>query len=153
MHRFWVDSRGLSSVVGKTLSMGIALLYVGGMMGLLFGGVVPSYQTSAGEEVSERTLATAAGHLEGANPAVDGRINTTTNVELPSSIRNTRYRLVLTNDTLRLVHPDEQLQRETSLSFAGNVRTQASSWASGGPLLVRVEGPADNRTVSIGRQG
>jgi hypothetical protein len=116
----------------------------------LLGGVLPGYQTTAGEELSERTLATAAGHVEDATPAVDGRVDATTTVDLPATIRNEQYTLELSNATLALDHPEPSVEREIRLALGPNVTTVRSRWRSGGRLEIRVGGPLGNRTVSIG---
>jgi hypothetical protein len=144
------DSRALSPVIEKTLSAALALLFVGGMTGLLLGGVVPGYQSMANEELSERTLATAAGHLEDAPPETDGRVNSTTTVSLPSTIADTGYWLVLQNDSLLLEHPDSNLEREVTLAVGENITLEASRWSSGSRLSIHVRGPPDNRTLSLG---
>jgi len=146
---FWRDDRALSSVVEKTLAAGIALLYIAGMTGLLLGGIVPGYQATASAELGERTLATAAGELEQTIPQVDGNVESTTTVSLPTQIDDGSYRLVLANGTLTLEQAESSLQQERVLALPAGVATKQSTWTSGSDLLIRVEGPADNRTVTI----
>lgn len=150
MAEFWRDDRALSSVVEKTLAAGIALLYIAGVTGLLLGGIVPGYQATAGAELGERTLATAAGELERTVPQVDGDVRATTTVSLPTQIDNAGYRLVLADGTLTLKRAGSTRQRERVLALPAGVVTEESTWTSGSDLLIRVEGPANNRTVTIG---
>lgn len=144
------DARALTPVVEKTLAAGIALLYVGGMMGLLLGGVVPGYEATAGEELSERTLATAAASIEGTPSSVDGDIEKTRTVSLPGSIDDAGYRLILADGTLTLVHPHDGFDRSMQLGVPADVTVIEGTWESGGDFVIRYEGPATNRTLSIG---
>ena len=149
MAEFWRDDRAVSSVVEKLLGAGIAVLYIGGMMGLLLGGVVPGYQAAAGEQLGERTLATAAGEIEQTIPQVAGDVNATTTVDLPDKIRGASYRLVLANGTLTLAHPDRTIRDERRLALPAGTRTQQSTWTSGDALVIQVTGETGNRTVTV----
>lgn len=146
-----MDNRGVSPVVGKLLASGLAVLYVTSVTGLLVGGVVPDYRTATGSELGERVLATAAGEIERSHPSTDGVVEVRTRTELPATIRDERYRLVLRNRTLVLDHPDDALDARTRLELPRNV-TGTGSWESGEPLVVRVAGPPSNRTVEL-REG
>jgi len=143
-------TRGVTPVVGKTLAIGLAVLYIAGMTTALLGGVVPDYETRAGAELSERVLATAAGEIERAPPAVDGHVETRTTVTLPETIANEGYRLVLSSGTnrLRLDHPDPAIETETRLSLSATVTPQNGT-VHGGTLIITVSGPATNRTLTI----
>jgi hypothetical protein len=136
-------------VVGKLLAAVIAVLYVAGTTTLLLGGVVPEYRTAAGEELSGRVLADAAGSVERAVPdsdaAVDGRLRT----DLPATIRDAGYALALQNGTLALDHPENRLDARTNLSLPPSVHTVDSRWESGEVLVVRVSGDGTNRTVAL----
>ncbi len=142
------DERALSPVVEKTFASGLALLYISGMMGLLLGGVVPPYESATSEEVSERTLATAATHIEGSIPETDGEVTVTKTVDLPDSIQNTGYRLTLDGDTLSLEHPDESVERETTVALGEQVHSTEGD-VSGGTVVIQVEGTTDDRTVRL----
>jgi hypothetical protein len=146
---FWRDDRAVSSVVEKLLGAGIAVLYIGGMMGLLLGGVVPGYQAAAGEQLGERTLATAAGEIEQTIPQVAGDVNATTTVDLPDEIRGASYRLMLANGTLRLAHPDGTIRDERRLALPAGTQTRQSTWTSGETLVIQVTGETDSRTVTL----
>lgn len=149
MGSFRADERGVTPVVSKTLVVGIALLYVGGMTTLLFGSVVPEYQAATDGELAERTLATAAGEIERSAPEADGTVEQTRSVELPATIRDERYRLELSGTRLRLVHPDRQVGTRTRLSLPPDVRVVNGTWKSGSALEIRVTGPPDNRTLEV----
>ena len=142
------DERAMSPVIEKSVAATITLLYVGSIMGLLYGGVVPGYESTTASELGERTLATAAEHVEQAPPQTGGDLEGTKTVDLPSTIQNTNYELVLSNGTLTLDHPTVEL--ETTLSLGDGVTTTNSTWQSGGTLEIYVSGPADNRTIALG---
>lgn len=146
-----LGTRGMTPVVSKTLAIGLATLYIAGMTTALLGGVVPSYETRAGGEMSERVLATAATEIERAPPAVGGTVETRTTVTLPETIANNDYQLVLANgtETLELTHPDENIERETRLSLPPAVTPQNST-IDGGTVVITVSGPPANRTLALG---
>lgn len=143
------DERGLTPVVSKALVIGIALLYVGGVTSLLFGGVAPEYRTAAGEELAERTLATAVGEIERTVPEANGTVDRSRAVRLPERIREKRYRLELSGTSLRLDHPDPEIGTRARLSIPSDVHVSGGSWRSGNTLEIRVTGPPDNRTLEI----
>lgn len=150
MADFPTASRGVTPVVSKTLVMGLTVLYIAGMTTVLLGGVVPGYETRAGAELSDRVLATAAGEIERAPPAVDGHVETQTTVTLPETIANNGYRLALSNGTDRLVleHPESAIETETQLSLPPEVTLQNET-VSGGTLVITVSGPANDRTLTV----
>ena len=143
------DRRGLSPVVEKSLVTGIALLYIGSMMGLLLGGVVPTYQTATGEQLSERTLATAANDVETASSGLVGNVSKTVTIDLPPTIDRSGYELRLSDETLTLDHTDDTYDRNTTVALGKNVTSAEGRWQSGGELVVKVDGTAEERTVTI----
>lgn len=152
MARFRRDDRAVSAVVGKTLAIGLALLYVAGMTSVLYGGVVPEYRTQAGSEVGERVLATAAGTIEQAPPTVEGSVDTRSVVTLPDTIQQHSYTLVLSNRTLTLEHPERGVGDEIRLGLPGTVSVENGTWESGSDLVIRVLGPDDDRRLTIGNR-
>ena len=141
--------RATSPVIGKILAAGITLLFVGGMSATLYGGVVPGYQAAAGDELAERVLATAATTIESTPPAVDGTVESQRSVDLPATIDSEGYRIILSNRTLELVHPDRAISAETRLALPTNVTAEESTYHSGTSLVVRVEGSTDDRRLRI----
>jgi len=141
----------MSPVVAKTLAIGLALLYVGGMTTALLGGVVPAYESRAGGELSERVVATAAGEIERAPPEADGAVEVNQTVTLPENIANSGYSLTLSNgtNTLALVHPDPALETDARLSLAPDIDVQNSTVESGHEFVVSVRGPPGERTLTI----
>lgn len=144
-----LNQRAMTPVVSKTLVIGIALLYIGGMTTLLFGGVVPDYQRAAGEELAERTAATAAGEIENTVIDVNGTVERTRIVELPRRIDDEQYDLKLRGRVLVLDHPDSDIEVEIHLSVPPELTVVESSWRSGNDLEIRVAGEVDNRTIEI----
>jgi len=143
------DTRATTPVVGKTLAIGIVLLYIGGMTTLLYGSVLPGYQAATGEELADRTLAAAVGEIEQSVPDARGEVNRTRRLTLPDRIREKRYRLELSGERLRLHHPDRETALETRLSLPPGTVVRESTWHSGEKLEIRVTGPTANRTVRI----
>lgn len=144
-----LGQRAVSPVVGKILAAGITLLFVAGMSATLYGGLVPHYQTTAGDELGERVLATAVISIEATPPAVDGTVDSERRVELPATIDSEGYRLVLSNETLTLAHPAEGIGAETRLALPENVTVEDSSYQSGTDLVIRVTGPENDRRITI----
>lgn len=144
-----MDNRGVSPVVGKLLASGLAVLYIASIAGLFVGGIVPDYRAATGEELGERVLATAAGHVEQAQPATNGTADVRVEASLPATLRDRQYRLTLDNGTLLLDHPDDALDARTRLTLPPNVTTANSTWHSGDRLVVRVTGPPSNRTLTF----
>lgn len=144
-----MDERAVSPVVAKTLAAGLAVLYVAGMTTILLGGLVPGYERAAGDELSERVLATAAQSVEKTVPEAAGTVETTRSVTLPERIKEESYRIELTNGTLQLDHPDDRLDESISLSLPAGTTAEDGVWTGSGTFRTRVSGPASNRTVSI----
>lgn len=147
--RLWADERAMTSVVGKSLAIGIVLLYLGGMTTVLLGGAVPEYRTHAGSELSDRVLATAGGSIEQSVPAANGTVEANTAVELPPTIRERSYELELAGSSLRLHHPNSEITGEIQLSLPPTVTVENGTWRSGTVLRIRVSGPSENRTLTI----
>jgi FlaG/FlaF family flagellin (archaellin) len=144
-----MDNRAVSPVVGKLLAAGLTVLYIASVSGLLVGGLVPDYRAATGDELGERVLATAADHVEQARPATDGTATTRVEVNLPATIRDEQYRLVLGNRTLRLDHPNDALDARTRLAVPRNVTVRNNTYHSGGTLVVTMSGPPSNQTLSL----
>lgn len=144
-----MDNRATAPVVGKVLAAGLAVLYIAATTSLLLGGVVPEYRTAAGDELAGRVLATAADRVERAVPDTDEHVDVEVRVDLPDTIRDAGYRLVLQNGTLRLDHPEDALDTRIRLSLPSKVRTKRSARESDLPVVIHVTGPASNRTVVL----
>jgi hypothetical protein len=147
------DERGVSPVVGKSLAAGLTLLYVASMTGLLLSGIVPEYETATGDEVGDRVLATAAGEIERTAAQPSGDVTVRRTVDLPPTIKDAGYRLVLSGETLTLDHPDDQIGGDVWLSLPSEVAVEPEAWESDGQVTLRVSGPAESRTLTVGEDG
>ena len=129
------DERGVSPVVGKTLEIGIVLLFVSLVTVTLYGGIVPDYRSAAGAEIGDRTLVSAAERLETAIPP-----NAT-------AVHSEPYRLRVSNRTLVLDHPDPAVSGRLPLALPDRVTAVSGSVASGDDLLVVVD--SDSAGVQV----
>lgn len=133
--------RGLTPVVGKSLELGLLVLYVALLATTLYAGVVPDYRTAAADEVSDRTLAHAGDAVERAVPPAATAVEREVKVDLPATIRGTNYRIRATNDTaLVLDHPNQRLTDRTRLSLPDRVVDVEGTWHGGGRTVVTVRG-------------
>lgn len=141
--------RAVTPVVGKTLEVGILVLYVALVSSVLFGGVVPEYRSAAGAEIGDRTLATATDAVEAAvveptRPGVDVSGERRVTVELPSTIRGAAYEIRSTRtadgtgSTLVLEHPSSAIGGRSSVALPGGVEPVEGEWRSGSELIVVV---------------
>lgn len=133
------DDRAISPVVGKTLEIGIVLLFVSLVTVAFYGGIVPDYRTAAGAEVGDRTLAAATERIETAVPPNATAVHSETQVDLPQTIRGKPYELRVSNRTLVLDHPDDAVSGRLPLALPDRVTSVSGSWASGDDLLVVVD--------------
>ncbi|MGQ4554557.1 DUF7266 family protein [Halobellus sp. GM3] len=136
--------RGLSPVVGKTLELGIGVLFVALLTATLFGGVAPEYRAAVGDELGDRTLVAAGERVEAAVPAGGfAGLDRSVAVRLPQAIRGDPYRIVADRDagdpTLRLVHPDASIGGRVRLSLPERTELRGS-WRSSSPSRVLVSG-------------
>ena len=142
------DGRALSAVVGKTLEAGIVVLYVSLLIGVLYGGVVPEYESTTGAELGERVLAESALEVQGAVPA-DPDATATVEHDLPRSIDSEPYRIVADDGSLELVHEDEAVGGTVPLALPPDVVRVEGEWESSAPTVVRVERTPAGRVVHL----
>ncbi len=143
-----MDDRAVTPVIEKTIAVGLVVLFVAGFGGSLLAGTVPAYRASVGQEVADRVLASAASAIEGAPPATNATAQIRVERRLPPTIRGASYDLQLRNRSLELRHPDPAIGGSTRLAIPESV-TVENGTVDSPPLLVRVNGPAGNRTLSI----
>jgi hypothetical protein len=144
-----MDNRGVSPVIGKTFEIGLILLYVGLLSTALYGGIVPGYQTYAGEEVGERVLASTAQRIEAAVPPAATRTTVRRRVEIPSTIGGATYEIRLHRGRLVLDHPNDDIDVSTRLGLPASVdRTVGACQSSAKPIVTVTDG-ADGRVVSL----
>lgn len=143
------NDRAVSPVVGKTLELGLVVLFVGMLTATLYGGIVPDYRTTAGAEVGDRTLVTAAERIETAVPPNATAVHSEIGVDLPRTIRGVQYELRASNRTLVLDHPRPEVAGRTRLALPDSVVSVSGAWRSGGELVVVVDGTARGLTVEL----
>lgn len=143
-----MDDRGLTPVVSETLLIGLVLLYIGLLTAVLYGSVIPAYQTTSGAAVGDRVLATATEHVQqGVTPThrLDARIS----IDLPATINNRAYSLRTANRTLVLDHPHPEIGGRARLALPESVRAINGSWRSHAPLAIRVVGNETGYRIRI----
>lgn len=139
----WAD-RGLSPVVGKTLELGVGVLFVALLTATFFGGVAPDYRATVGTELGDRTLVAAAERTEAAvTPDDVVRIDRRIVVRLPETIQGDPYRIVAAQadgePVLTLAHPDGRIGGRLRLSVPGDVAVSGSV-TSTSPSWIRAVG-------------
>lgn len=143
--------RGLSPVVGKTLELGVGVLFVALLTATFFGGIAPDYRAAVGAELGDRTLTAAADRIEAAVPRTDyPRIDRNVTVRLPAAIRGDPYRIVADDGppSVRLVHPDRTVGGQLRLDLPESV-TIRGSWRSTSPSRVAIGGATGNVSIRL----
>jgi hypothetical protein len=143
--------RGLSPVVGKTLELGVGVLFVALLTATFFGAVAPDYRAAVGSELGDRTLTAAADRIEAAVPGTDySRVDRNVTVRLPETIRGDPYRIVADGGVpaVRLVHPDRTVGGRLRLDLPRSA-TVSGSWRSTSPSRVVVDGAGGNVSVRL----
>lgn len=130
--------RAVTPTVGKTLELGLAALFVSGLLATLYGGVVPDYRTAAGGQTADRVAAGVAERIERAVPPAARRVSVTRRVPVPATIRGRAYRVVGDGTTVRLDHPHPAIDGETRLAVPDRVLGVRGAWDSGAGTRVRV---------------
>lgn len=132
------DERAVSTVVEKTLAIGLVTLYVSLVSVTIYGGVVPDFRTAAGEQLSERTLATATERVQQAVPPSATAVDVRTRVSLPATIRGDGYDIRADGRALVLDHPDGELDERALLALPSSVTRVEGRWQSGASNYVHV---------------
>lgn len=151
------DDRAVVPVVGKALEVALVVLLVSVLTASLFGTAVPTYRSSVGSEVGDRSLQYAANEVEGAardaaRTASEGqataaeqptsaaeRVAVEVDVPLPRTIRGSRYRVRTSGGALRLDHPHPTIGERARLSLPAGARL-SGTWRSGSETSVAVSG-------------
>lgn len=141
--------RGLAPVVGKTLEIGIVLLFTAGLSTALFGGVVPDYRTAVGDEVAERTTVAAAERVDAAVPPPARTVRVERRVPLPDTIRGASYRVAVEDRLLVLEHPASGIGATARLALPSRVASVEGTWHSGADTTVVVTTEADGLRVEL----
>jgi hypothetical protein len=149
------DDRAVSSVVGKSLELGLLALYVGLLVSTFYGGIVPDYRASADAAVADRTAAALATDVEGAIPATTDEGTTVVAVDVereldvPRTIGGDPYTVTLDDGALVIDHPSERFARRIPLALPASVDRVEGSVRSGETLVVHVESTASGLVVTL----
>lgn len=143
------SDRAIAPVTGKILEVSLVVIYLGLLGTTLYGGVVPGYQSAAGSEVAERTLATASQRIQQAVPPNGTHVRATARVELPDTIAGRMYEVRVDGQRLVLDHPDRDVVASSQLALPGSVVDVSGSWSSTEPAHVRVRGTANGLIVAL----
>lgn len=130
--------RAMSPVVGKALEASLVVLFVGLLTAVLFGNVVPSYRTAAGQELAERTVAGAVDRVEASIPPAAHDATVRRRADLPGTIAGAAYRVRVDGGRLVLEHPDPDIRGSARLALPDRVATVRGTWESGGEQTVAV---------------
>ncbi|SFR90973.1 hypothetical protein SAMN05216559_0861 [Halomicrobium zhouii] len=146
-----MDSRAVTPVVEKTITMGIVVLFVGGMTTAMFGTAVPTYRDAVGTEMSERVLAMASEEIERTVPPNTTTVQSDRTVDLPATIRGSAYRIRVDGRSLVLVHPDIPTRRSRP-ALPPMVTGFSGEWQSGANTIVTVRSVSGGLAVEL-REG
>jgi hypothetical protein len=141
--------------VGKTLELGVGVLFVALLTTTFFGGVAPDYRATVGTELGDRTLVAAAERTEAAVPS-DGvvRVDRRVALRLPETIHGDPYRIVAEQaggePILTLRHPDDRIGGRLRLSVPGDVVGNGSVTSTSPSWIRVVEGDGGRIHVTLG---
>ena len=144
-----LDERGVTPAVGKTLEIGIVVLFVGFLTVSMLGGVVSDYRTATGAEVGERVLATTGQEIERAVPPTARDVSVQRTVELPTQIAGSGYAIGVDGRSLVLDHPDPAIAGRLRLSLPSTVDRVEGRVDAGGQILVTISGDSSGLVVEL----
>jgi hypothetical protein len=139
----------VAPATSKLLEVTLVMLYLGLVATALYGGVVPEYRSQAGEEVAERTLATASQRVQQAVPPEGRHVRSTARVDLPATIRGQHYRIRVVGRRLVLQHPSPSIEATTRLALPDGVTAVAGNWSSDAEARVVVRGSRRGLVVTL----
>ncbi|GGC54900.1 DUF7266 family protein [Haloferax sulfurifontis] len=154
--------RAVVPVVGKALEAAVAVLFIGLLTTVLFGGVVPDHRAAVGDELADRTLAAATERVETTAVVPESAVRGTraADADLPRAIRGQSYRIAyVPNATLAtdpnvsapalvLDHPNDAFDRRFPVTLPDSV-TVSGEWDSGNDCVVRVAVGDDGTTLEL----
>jgi hypothetical protein len=143
------DARGVTPAVGKTLEIGIVVLFVALVTTALLGGVVPDYRTAAGAEVGDRVLTAVAQEVERAIPPSARDVSARRTVELPSTIAGSGYAIRVDGRSLVLDHPDPDISGRVELVLPQRVDRVAGRTEGGAETVVAVRDSRSGLMVEL----
>lgn len=145
------DPRAVAPATSKLLEVALVVLYVGVVSTALYGGAVPGYEAAAGEEMAERTLATASQRVQQAVPPNGSHVRASASVALPDAIRGRSYAIRADGRRLVLEHPDPAVGDAARLALPDAVVAVTGHWTSTAPARVVVEGRPQGLHVALRR--
>jgi len=143
------DDRAVTPAVGKTLEIGLVVLYVALVTTVLLAGVVPEYRAAAGAELSDRVLISASQEIERAVPPAGTDATVERRVELPATIAGTGYDIRVDGRRLVLDHPDPSVEGSVRLVLGPRVDRVTGEWESGAETVVRVSDGSSGLVVTL----
>lgn len=144
-----MDSRAVTPVVEKTITIGLVALFLAGLTTALFGGAVPAARDAVGESLGDRVLATATERVEQAIPPNATRVTATARLELPATIRGSGYAIRTDGRSLVLDHPAPAVGGRSRLVLPPAVSTVSGGCDSGGACFVAVESVGGGLAVEL----
>lgn len=141
--------RAVSPVAGKALEAMFVVLYISLMITALYGGTVPEYRSTAGNEIAERTAANVVMEIEGAIPPETATAETETSVSLPSTIAGMSYRIEVLETELVLSHPNPEIGVRLPLVLSDRVVTIDGTSKSTDPASVVITRTDRGLVVSL----
>lgn len=147
-----MDSRAVTPVVEKTITMGIVVLFIGGMTTTMFGTAVPAYRDAVGTEMNERVLAKASEEVEHAVPPNATGVQSRRVVDLPATIRGTAYSIRVDGRSLVLDHPEIATTHRSRPALPPSVTRISGEWESGATTVVSVRSVPGGLAVEL-REG
>lgn len=144
-----MDSRAVTPVVEKTITMGIVVLFIGGMTATMFGATVPTYRDAVGVEMGQRVLATATEEVERAIPPNETTVRSTRTVDLPATIRGSAYTIRVDGRTLVLDHPTLSTTHRSRPALPPSVTNFDGAWQSGAGTVVTVRSVSGGLAVDL----
>lgn len=128
----------MSPVVGKATEAMLVVLYISLVAITLYGGAIPEYRASAGGEIADRTVASAAVDVEAAVPPETAATTVRTQIEIPATIAGDAYRISAEPDRLVLEHPNPSVKADAPLVLPERVVEVSGTWESGDPTSLRI---------------
>lgn len=147
------DERGVAPAVGKTLEIGIVVLFVGFLTTSLLAGVVPDYRTAAGVEVADRVLVSVGQETERSIPPAASDVSSQRTITIPTTIAGSGYSLDVDGRTLVLDHPDPAVSDSLRLSLPPRVDRIDGNAQSGGAIVVTIRGDSSGLIVELDNEG
>jgi hypothetical protein len=139
----------VTPVVGKSLEAVIVVLYIAALTTTLYGGAVPEYQTTAAEEVGDRTLSKASHGVQQAVPTSGAVREAEVRVSLPDRIRGEPYRIRTDGESLVLDHPHTDVGGRARLSLPDSVVTVSGIWRGDAATVVVVDRVEDGIAIRL----